>query len=67
MTAGAALSDTLRIKLSTTTPWFAHYSLTANGETSDQSADELNWKLKPGVNVLDVREVNQGECQEFCV
>ena len=52
------LKKEVELFLSTVTPNFSHFELSANGEKKMSASSTFFWPLRPGVNEISVRSVN---------
>jgi len=50
---------TLIVRLNTETPWFAHFDARLDGKKWRKRPRRFTWNLHNGVNVIEVRPVNQ--------
>ncbi len=54
-----AVSNVLTLRLSHSSPWFARYRVTVDGQPDEQREHVFRWKLKPGENLLELRAIDQ--------
>lgn len=59
LSAEAITKDVLQVNLATVSPAFSYFEVIKNGLTKEVNNSTFDWKLVPGINILEVRSIDK--------